>query len=272
MCPCQTNRDVNGCSIVLNTSIARCRARFCRGFTLIELLVVISIIALLISMLLPALKKARDVAATMSCLSQQHQLAMGLTNYMNENKGYVPAPVARGVSGQEAIWSYAVWPYVYGGYSAFQSTGGKNDLKHKDPTDGPGTDNNIFTCPVVRQLGLGTPAPSGALSIAVTNLFSYGLNATIPITLNIVPSGWTFYETPYRPVLMKRPSSTMEVFEDANRGICYRWQYHSYSGLLPHAGGFAANALFFDGHAATVPYAKIPLTDSTSADTFWTGQ
>ena len=64
-------------------------ARRKAGFTLVELLVVIGIIAVLISLLLPALNKARQSAQTTQCLSNLRQIGMSLTQYSNDNKGYV---------------------------------------------------------------------------------------------------------------------------------------------------------------------------------------
>ncbi len=63
------------------------------GFTLVELLVVIGIIAVLISVLLPALNKARDQGNIVKCASNIRQLAMALTNYAAENKGKFPPNV-----------------------------------------------------------------------------------------------------------------------------------------------------------------------------------
>ncbi len=60
------------------------------AFTLIELLVAISIIAVLITLLLPALANARHAARTATCLSQHRQLALGMVTYSIDHMGHYP--------------------------------------------------------------------------------------------------------------------------------------------------------------------------------------
>lgn len=65
------------------------------GFTLVELLVVIGIIALLISILLPALGKAQMAAKRTQCMSNMRQLAMAIVSFANDHKGVMPASGGR---------------------------------------------------------------------------------------------------------------------------------------------------------------------------------
>jgi prepilin-type N-terminal cleavage/methylation domain-containing protein/prepilin-type processing-associated H-X9-DG protein len=62
-----------------------------KRFTLIELLIVIAIIAILASMLLPALRSARERAKQIQCLSQEKQMVLAAIAYSGDFNGYVPS-------------------------------------------------------------------------------------------------------------------------------------------------------------------------------------
>jgi prepilin-type N-terminal cleavage/methylation domain-containing protein len=61
------------------------------GFTLVELLVVISIVALLISVLLPSLSQAKEVAIRTKCLASQRGIGVAMSAYASDNHDYFPS-------------------------------------------------------------------------------------------------------------------------------------------------------------------------------------
>jgi len=87
-----------------------------RAFTLVELLVVIGIIAVLISVLLPALNRARQAAYSTQCQANLRSVGQIIFMYANENRGFLPMPVldsiarpfpgASGAVAGNVFWDY----------------------------------------------------------------------------------------------------------------------------------------------------------------------
>ena len=154
------------------------------GFTLIELLVVISIIALLIGILLPALGAARNTARSAVCLSNVRQLTIGAVSFAVDHKQHIQATSESDIikaysqfadknefrtdPGRTAKdWASALIPYL-GGSS-------QETFLNADPQVA-----NIFTCPSDPDMDLADPGHDFTLNLGPGNKrISYGVNVDV---------------------------------------------------------------------------------------------
>jgi len=79
------------------------------AFTLVELLVVVAIIALLVSILLPTLGRAKEQARIVSCMSNLKALGLSYTFYTMEHNDWYPGSAAYG--GDPPTWDHRLWPF-----------------------------------------------------------------------------------------------------------------------------------------------------------------
>ena len=110
--------------------------RFPPLFTLVELLIVIGIIMILMSMLLPALKKTRDLSKRLNCINNEKTIGQGVHMYASDNQDFVP--VFGGYYTNSELPSGGGWAtngewqeYLAGKYLSYRKT----------------TDKGVFTCP-----------------------------------------------------------------------------------------------------------------------------
>jgi prepilin-type N-terminal cleavage/methylation domain-containing protein/prepilin-type processing-associated H-X9-DG protein len=118
-----------------------------RAFTLIELLVVIAIIALLLAIIIPSLKAAKEIAAASVCMSNNRQLGMAYYTYSDENDGFL-------ADGQPAL--------SIDGYQNFTLPGGGIYRGHcftGEPRDNTGAWRNISLEDKIRGFEVGAIWP-----------------------------------------------------------------------------------------------------------------
>lgn len=235
--------------------MSRPTARRPVGFTLIELLVVISIIALLISILLPALGAARASARSMQCLSNLRQVMIGVYAYTNDYHGSFPNGLA--VTASNANWSLLISGYIQ-----------TEDVSYDDTSEA----NPVFLCPDARIEGgychymvshglcsnAAEPAPWGrpltlASQIHLSQVYMVADTAQNPTTGNTNSTGhrvqgWRASDTSVYRYFVPGvddidTTPTFSPNEDALTSLGdFRFR---------HAGETVSNIGFLDGHAGS---------------------
>src|SRR5687768_16604329 len=163
-------------------------AQPCRslGFTLIELLVVIGIIAVLISILLPALQRARRQAATVQCSSNMRQVALAMLNYANANKGkLIPIQVNDLPEWRGGMtWKASLVSQKYvNAPNAWQNVNGTWQLTYPD------TKRSVFYCPEGLSTEERNPAQSTAQGLWPTDPLNNASYIGAPDRINPRPDG-----------------------------------------------------------------------------------
>lgn len=226
-----------------------------RGFTLIELLVAISIIALLVALVLPALTSAREAARASVCLSSIRQMGLASQMYRDDHDQYLPGRIAVASDGQVRPFPFRLARYL-------------NNPPQPAPTSTPASPrltvnyntqtnpDHLFYCPSEEVLtsaeitaitGIDRPAwfrgPSWDTTVATYNISTWLGNSHTENPSN--PS--------YDQVRLKRETpqpSLTGLFIDGGREDRWDNSFFITTGFvrLRHVGD-TANVAFVDGHA-----------------------
>jgi prepilin-type N-terminal cleavage/methylation domain-containing protein/prepilin-type processing-associated H-X9-DG protein len=196
-------------------------------FTLIELLVVIAIIAILASMLLPALKNARESAKKIDCTNRLKNTGSAFLMYSSDWEGYLPA-IAPGNN------SYNGWWIALGSYLGYKDWElGTYPCGCFDPT--------LFWCPSADQ----DATPVNATLFPGIRGYGRGRYITAPISTNYFDILDEYQK------ITKANNPSMRILAGDSTGFSFGgyWDFDNDSdGYMFRRHGNVINILYVDGH------------------------
>ncbi|MBN2711513.1 MAG: type II secretion system protein [Planctomycetes bacterium] len=237
------------------------------AFTLIELLVVISIITILAALLLPALSVALDSAKTMQCLNNQKQICLFENMYISEYSDYTQpyrthftkmvVPVSAGDGGSYYYWQNYLMPYYDSSatvVTSYKRTVYSGGYTLKFP-------KSVFACPSVKTEDL-----------LAMNSYGFRVNCKMAIAfnLNCATTLITNIRRPSKTIMLMDMLGDSGTDQPAAAKTLYTWagtpMWMLSYGIPPrHCSGNSLNVAFYDFHAQTIPFSKLPNSGSNDA-------